>query len=515
MAYDGTGNFTRLFSWQAEEAAGNGIVSDDHDTEDDNFARGFNDAFCRDGQAPATGPFNMAGQKIMNLGTATLDGDAVPLGQLTGSGAYPPIDFKKAINLTGADLNGRINFTSLTGVQGIGWNGADLSWLARLKETDKLTNRLVLNNKADGTGTDVVIADDYGNFGCTSFTYNLSQDPDGDFRAIHPGWIGRLYWTSSGGLNLQAIDAATVTDDYVSVMTTLRDAIKFETSAGSNILTLNTMATGDHYNIIYGNKGGERRWEMQLGTAHAESGTRVGSHFYLTSYDNDGANPQTPFYILRDSGKVGMIYGITGNLTIDGITYTNFVSCIGASPLYLGGNAVHLRPNGYASSANEVQITTAGYVKAEGYVERGGTTGSYGSNIFNFLYVATDDIRCYVDGTLRGFFTPACDYRLKGDVKPIPRCWDAIKTLRPIQYKQIDYGPIKKETGRPEMEGSDKERWGFIAHELQETLLPTAATGQKDGEALQGPNIMAVVAALCSALQEAQLRIEALEAKLA
>jgi hypothetical protein len=133
-------------------------------------------------------------------------------------------------------------------------------------------------------------------------------------------------------------------------------------------------------------------------------------------------------------------------------------------------------------------------------------------------------VRCYVNDQLRGYWTPPCDYRIKREVKALPRSWDAIKKLRPIQYKSIE-------------DGDEREHWGFIAHELQEDLIETAATGHKDQEedtveyaddngksvarvtgkhmVPQGPNIMAVVAALTSALQEAQLRIEALEAKLA
>jgi len=61
-------------------------------------------------------------------------------------------------------------------------------------------------------------------------------------------------------------------------------------------------------------------------------------------------------------------------------------------------------------------------------------------------------------------------------------------------------------------EADDIERWGFLAHELQETLVPSAASCEKDAEdAIQSPNPWTVIAALTSALQEAMSRIEALE----
>jgi hypothetical protein len=60
----------------------------------------------------------------------------------------------------------------------------------------------------------------------------------------------------------------------------------------------------------------------------------------------------------------------------------------------------------------------------------------------------------------------------------------------------------------------DTERWGFIAHELQEALTPSAATGVKDSpDTVQSPNPFTLIAALTKALQEAMARIEALEAR--
>ena len=51
-----------------------------------------------------------------------------------------------------------------------------------------------------------------------------------------------------------------------------------------------------------------------------------------------------------------------------------------------------------------------------------------------------------------------------------------------------------------------------MAHELQEKLFKGAASGEKDGPDIQSPNLLAIIAGLTKALQEAMLRIEALEA---
>jgi hypothetical protein len=94
------------------------------------------------------------------------------------------------------------------------------------------------------------------------------------------------------------------------------------------------------------------------------------------------------------------------------------------------------------------------------------------------------------------------DYRGKQDMAPLPSMWDRIKALGRISYKPI---------------GADdrRERWGFVAHELQETLTETAATGKKDGadrQALDMASTMTLLAALTGGLREAMTRIEALEA---
>ena len=84
MPFDANGNFTRVMNWTSDYENGIEIVCDRHDDEDDNFAAGFNDCFCRDGRAVATGNFKMGGYKITGVGNATPANDAVNLGQLSG-----------------------------------------------------------------------------------------------------------------------------------------------------------------------------------------------------------------------------------------------------------------------------------------------------------------------------------------------------------------------------------------------------------------------------------------------
>jgi hypothetical protein len=117
--------------------------------------------------------------------------------------------------------------------------------------------------------------------------------------------------------------------------------------------------------------------------------------------------------------------------------------------------------------------------------------------------------------TALDFANPACDYRIKDDIAPLASTWDHVKALNPIRYRQKETAaPRAPQGARPLIEADGRERWGFVAHELQETLGETAAHCNKDDpDRLQAPNLMMLVAALTKTIQEMQARIEALEAR--
>jgi hypothetical protein len=134
----------------------------------------------------------------------------------------------------------------------------------------------------------------------------------------------------------------------------------------------------------------------------------------------------------------------------------------------------------------------------------------------------------FVDNTNLGTINTTSDYRIKKDVVELPSTWDRVKALRPISYTQAEFTPpmsAETEAALPDTPESKPvagplfaedsfERWGFIAHETQETLLMAAASGHKDMEdGVQGLNWGPILAATVKALQEAMARIEALEAR--
>lgn len=82
MPFDSNGVFSRVMNWTSDQQNGIAIECGRHDQEDDNFAQGFNDTFCRDGRAAATGNFNLGTHKIQNLADGTASTDAVTKGQM-------------------------------------------------------------------------------------------------------------------------------------------------------------------------------------------------------------------------------------------------------------------------------------------------------------------------------------------------------------------------------------------------------------------------------------------------
>jgi len=176
-------------------------------------------------------------------------------------------------------------------------------------------------------------------------------------------------------------------------------------------------------------------------------------------------------------------------------------------------------------------------ITATGYATRAGTGGGFYGHDFNFGWFGTT-LEAWIDSSFVGAVFLSSDYRIKKDVIDLPGMWDTVKALRPIKYTHQDFQPpsqvahieqkkaeeaeiaLKEERevvpidDSPMFKGSDVEQWGFIAHELQETLTQSAATGEKDShDTVQSPNPWTVISALTKALQEAMTRIEALEAQ--
>jgi len=232
---------------------------------------------------------------------------------------------------------------------------------------------------------------------------------------------------------------------------------------------------------------------------------------------------------------------ITGNLGVNGTTYVQEIqlaqSASGAGmwfavPGY--GNRFYLGTEG---GGDAFRLYTPGYGNAL-YINGAGDFSA--KNISSNTHIhSTNGYRCrpgqsdpgytfsidwpggwfYIGGTAVGQLAFQSDYRIKKDIQPLKSMWEQVRKLNPISYTPKEYTPpsleaTAKSEGKPFVVETNIEHWGFIAHELQDTLLHTAANGRKDDpDVVQSLAWPPLVAALTKALQEAMARIEVLEGK--
>ena len=583
MGFNPDGTFSRdggADRWRKDAATDVKIRADLHDDHDNDICDSLDIVMCKDGRSIPTANLKMGGFKLTGLGDPTAQDHAANKKYVD---TLPGWTTSK--NISGVDAQGRLNFTGLTGVNGITWTGADLAWVAKIGVTGQTSDRLVLNDAVAVNGNDRVALDENGYI---TFNQNLLQNLSWDkansqWRTINPG-LATLLQINSGSMNLQGLDQATITSQYQPAP--LRTFLTVNNSGGSPFLALQKTASAKTC-YIQGRVGTTPRWMVQLGDATAESGTRKGSDFVITRYDNNGANPLVALRIYRETGvaefgEVRSTNGIyagpdNGTVTIrpDGPTSTTGELMVeNSGDLQMSGDNIeangallivslktagdfYWRPQGEINTTGEMRLDKDGNLLVTGaisaktgvrdltltggnvadgrvFVRPLGKTQDDGMVTFdedfvtlhaNSILRAGHGIQCassagayataysyninfvngqgsylYINGANQGLFQFQSDYRFKRHIEPLGSMWSKVKALNPVAYEPT--------------EGDDqRQRWGFLAHELQETLTSTAANGRKDDpDEVQSPNPWTVLAALTSALQEAMARIEALEA---
>lgn len=88
MAYDGNGNFVRLYDWEDDAANSIDISATRMDAEFDGIATALSQVLVRDGQVAMTGTLPMGGNKITGLGSGLVGGPAIAFASATTSGIY-------------------------------------------------------------------------------------------------------------------------------------------------------------------------------------------------------------------------------------------------------------------------------------------------------------------------------------------------------------------------------------------------------------------------------------------
>lgn len=318
----------------------------------------------------------------------------------------------------------------------------------------------------------------------------------------------------------------------------------WDSSVGDIAIINNTTAQfyGQVMSCAYGSQGQIRMLPGPTAAGVGAMWRNDGANLYLLFTNNNDAlgtwNNLRPFTVSQTSGAVTMSQGLTASNinTQYGIIYSGYAGNVvsfrwtGVLQIFIDGNyngdiatnqsiAGNYLPISGGTVTGSVTVNgnltcpsgtiQGGDVRAFGYVTRAGYNGGWGNNHFNFNWVSPY-MSGYVDNTGLGNISFSSDYRIKRNVTNLGSMWDKVKALRPVRYNIRDFTPPG---GQRLFTADDVERWGFIAHELQDTLIQDAASGVKDqADHIQAPNPWTVIASLTKALQEAMARIEALEA---
>lgn len=82
MPWNGSGTFSRIYSWQIDYANGIDVRADRMDTDSDDIAAGISNCLAKDGQTSPIADISWGGFKLTNLAAGAASGDAVNYGQV-------------------------------------------------------------------------------------------------------------------------------------------------------------------------------------------------------------------------------------------------------------------------------------------------------------------------------------------------------------------------------------------------------------------------------------------------
>ena len=206
----------------------------------------------------------------------------------------------------------------------------------------------------------------------------------------------------------------------------------------------------------------------------------------------------TPFTINRSNGNVwlgGAVF-VNGDVLAIGSPATSQIIYGGDRTIYRAPNGIHQFDNvsntvaymtvsqgGLVSHIGYIEANTGGVRAGGGLLSKAGSNGAYGFQLTNFNW--TGVMQTYVGDVHVGDISWISDYRTKKNIVELPSMWAKVKALRPISYSLAAFTPPvaieqSQKDGKPFLIGDDVVRWGFVAHELQETLVTSAATGVKE-----------------------------------
>jgi hypothetical protein len=210
------------------------------------------------------------------------------------------------------------------------------------------------------------------------------------------------------------------------------------------------------------------------------------------------------------NGGTGSASGVAASIVLAG-TFSTGAYVFGSTSTLQLGPISPIASHRFTSTAVDTHpagtFNLGSNVSSSGIVITDQVSGSSSRNMVVFAtgtFAGTQYAAITGTGTTVSYGTGS-DYRLKANVQPLVNSTVKVKALKPCSYTWI--------------KAPDTQNQGFLAHELAE-VVPQAVVGEKDAVNADGSikiqqvDLSYVVPLLTAALQEAIVKIEALEVRI-
>lgn len=317
-------------------------------------------------------------------------------------------------------------------------------------------------------------------------------------------------------------------------------------SPNSTRLWLDKGGVGSFTDIV-GAKGGANRWGLSLGDSTLESGSNVGSNFYIARYADAGSLLSVPISIPRNNGFVSIQSRLTAirdetgaNSLVQFDAPTGGIGSLTVSTNLITGASAHGATSNqfnnvtYCFDRLEFPVGSGGYLLMQGapnrciawnsYYTSGSTrvikvfdshqgSSGYGASIYldllhtpgvaaslNFVINGSTsfEMRSSGTGASSGGWISTSDRRVKDKLSQIKDALSKVLSLSGYTYDKLDM---------VDMDGTIPRKAGYIAQEIQ-AVLPEAIVVNSDSQGTLSVDHNGVIGLLIEAVKEVNARID-------
>lgn len=299
MPFDGSGNFSRAYSWQADRDNGIKILASRMDGEFDNFAAAMNVVFFRNGLVPMTGALNMGSNPLFGIAAGSAGALGVRFADDPNTGLF----------LAGV---GRLALAA-GGVSRVEANtaGATVNGLLTVTGSLNISGATTFNSTIFASGPDEQVR----LTGTNPYLTGYSGAARSGFLQFTPGAV--LLTSEQGSVELRHKGATKLqTQDYgVSVATLLANNVSIDSGAGPAYYSLNS--GGKYQGYLGTNSSGGLYLNSNYGQIYFQmNGSTVARIDTAGYYNGPGVNASGNISTTQGISAVGGITG-TGGVYVD------------------------------------------------------------------------------------------------------------------------------------------------------------------------------------------------------